>query len=122
MPLRKRKYSLKIAKALKRLEAMQNIDMRYDKNINYGWEQNPLTAKDLKGQIEECRMLIDEYNTALETADAKAIQINNAEILLGELYTRVLAGGKSIFGIDGPEVAELGGTRRSDRKRKIKSI
>lgn len=120
MALRKRISSIKIAKAAKRLEAMLKIDKRYDKNINYGWEPNPLTASDFNVQIEECKKLINEYNAALEIADSHARDLKDAESILGDLFTRVLAGGKSIFGVDSLEVAELGGTRRSERKRKHK--
>ena len=121
MALRKRISSIKIAKAAKRHEAMINIDKRYDKTINYGWEPNPLTASDFYVQIEECKKLIKEYNAALEIADRRARDLKDAETILGDLFTRVLAGGKSIFGVDSPEVKELGGTRRSERKRKYKS-
>lgn len=120
MALRKRISSIKIAKATKRLEAMINIDKRYYKTINYGWEPNPLTVSEMNAQIEECRKLINEYNAALEIADSHARDLKDAETLLGDLFTRVLAGGKSIFGVDSLEVAELGGTRRSERKRKHK--
>lgn len=121
MALRKRNSSIKIANAAKRHEAMIKIDMRYDKTINYGWEPNPLTASDFNAQIEECKKLISEYNAALEIADSHARDLKDAETILGDLFTRVLAGGKSIFGVDSPEVKELGGTRRSERKRKYKS-
>ncbi|HCN38326.1 MAG TPA: hypothetical protein DIS94_11525 [Bacteroidetes bacterium] len=121
MALRKRNSSIKIANAAKRHEAMINIDKRYDKNINYGWKPNPLTASDFIAQIEECKKLICEYNAALEIADRRARDLNDAETLLGDLFTRVIAGGKSIFGVDSPEVKELGGTRRSERKRKYNS-
>lgn len=118
MALKKRSNSIKVQNAEKRAEAMNNIDTRYGKPINYGWELNPLTQTELKQQINECKMLMDEYNYTLEIADKKSQQLKAAEEKLGELYTRVLAGGKSIFGVDSPEVAELGGTRRSERKRK----
>jgi len=122
MALRKRKSIIKLEKALTRLEAMNIIDLRYGKHINYGWEQNPLTIVELSNQIEKCKKLVNEYNGALEIADKKALELKNAENLLGEFFTRVLAGGKSIFGVDSFEVTELGGTRRSERKRKVKSI
>jgi len=120
MALKKRGLSLKVQSALTRADAMSNIDARYGKLINYGWELNPLTQTELKQQIEECKMLLSEYNYTLDIADKKSAQLKAAEDKLGELYTRVLAGGKSIFGVDSPEVTELGGTRRSERKRKEK--
>lgn len=117
MALRKRKPSLKITKAEVRLEAMAKIDIEKAAAINYGGEQNPLTKMEMRNQIEECRLLINEYNYILEMADKKSLEIKAAEEKLGDLFTRVLAGGKSIFGVDSDEVALLGGTKKSERKK-----
>lgn len=118
MALRKRNPSLKVTKAEKRLEAMNELDRKHEKAINYGGDNNPLRTTEMRTQIDECKMLINEYNNILEMADKKSGEIRISEEKLGDLFTRVLAGGKSIFGVDSPEVAELGGTRRSERKRK----
>ena len=117
MALRKRNPSLKVKKAEIRLEAMKQLNLKHNRSINYGGDQNPVTSTEMSAQIEECRMLINEYNYMLEMADSKSEQIKNTEEKLGELYTRVLAGAKSIYGVDSDEVKELGGTKRSERKR-----
>ncbi|MBE2216819.1 MAG: hypothetical protein IAE90_01355 [Ignavibacteria bacterium] len=117
MALRKRNPSSKVTKAEKRLEAMNELDLMHEKRINYGGDQNPLTTTEMSAQIQECRMLINEYNNMLEMADSKSEQIKNTEQKLGEYYTRVLAGAKSIYGVDSDEVKALGGTKRSERKR-----
>lgn len=119
MALRKRKPSSKITKAEVRLEAMARIDAERDTAINYGGEHNPLTKIEMRNQIEECRMLINEYNYILEMADKKSVEIKSAEDKMGDLFTRVLAGGKSIFGVDSDEVEELGGTKKSERKKHL---
>ncbi|HMT12362.1 MAG TPA: hypothetical protein PKA39_12150, partial [Ignavibacteria bacterium] len=62
-------------------------------------------------------MLVNEYNYMLELADSKSEEIRAAEQKLGEYYTRVLAGAKSIYGVDSDEVKELGGTKRSERRK-----
>lgn len=117
MALRKRNPSSKVKKAETRLEAMKQLNTKHEKNINYGGEQNPLTTTEMISQIDECRMLVNEYNYILELADTKSAEINAAEQKLGELYTRVLAGAKSIYGVDSDEVKELGGTKRSERRK-----
>ena len=122
MALRKRNPSLKVKKAEIRLEAMKQLNLKHNRSINYGGDQNPVTSTEMSAQIEECRMLIKEYNYMLEMADSKSEQIKNTEEKLGELYTRVLAGAKSIYGVDSDEVKELGGTKRSDRKNRKRII
>jgi hypothetical protein len=117
MALRKRNTSSKVTKAEIRLEAMKKLDQQLERIVNYGGDQNPLTTKEMNIQIEECKMLINEYNFMLELVDKKSKDIRHAEEKLGDLFTRVLAGCKSIFGVDSDEIALLGGTKRSERKK-----
>lgn len=117
MALRKRNPSSKVKKAETRLEAMKQLNIKHNKSINYGGELNPLTTTEMISQINECSMLVNEYNYMLELADSKSEEIRAAEQKLGEFYTRVLAGAKSIYGVDSDEVKELGGTKRSERKK-----
>lgn len=120
MALRKRNPSSKVTKAEKRLEAMNELERKHEKAINYGGEQNPLSTSVMRAQIKECKILINEYNDMLNHADNKSIEIRDAEEKLGDLYTRVLAGAKSIFGVDSDEVEVLGGTKKSERKKNYK--
>jgi hypothetical protein len=122
MGLRKRSPSSKISKAGTRLEAMKRIDNRHGKIVNYGGESNPLTNFEMQSQIDECNKLINEYNYILEMADEKAAEIRASEEKTGDLFTRVLAGAKSIFGVDSEEVKELGGTKKSERKKQKSGI
>lgn len=119
MPLRSRKPSVRITKAEKRFQGMAKIDEGFGRIINYGGEHNPLTKTEMKRQIEECKMLINEYNNMLLEADKKSVEVKLAEEMLGEYFTRVLAGAKSIFGVDSDEVEALGGTKKSERKKKF---
>jgi len=98
---------------------MVKIDLQNSRTINYGGETNPLTSSEMQDQINECKMLVNEYNCILAEADKRATEINSAETKLGDMFTRVLAGGKSIFGVDSNEVTELGGTKKSERKKHI---
>ncbi|MCC7159011.1 MAG: hypothetical protein IT281_05695, partial [Ignavibacteria bacterium] len=109
-----------MTKAEKRLEAMKKIDLRNNRQINYGGDNNPLTSVEMLKQIEECRQLIIEYNSMIEMVDERSAAIRKAEEKLGDYFTRVLAGGRSIFGVDSDEVEELGGTKKSERKKPIK--
>ncbi|MBZ0202972.1 MAG: hypothetical protein K8I03_08155 [Ignavibacteria bacterium] len=120
MALRRRNPSAKVTKAEKRLEAMKKIDLRNNRQINYGGDNNPLTSVEMLKQIEECRQLIIEYNSMIEMVDERSAAIRKAEEKLGDYFTRVLAGGRSIFGVDSDEVEELGGTKKSERKKPIK--
>lgn len=117
MALKKRSNSIKVQNAEKRLNAMSELDRKHEKAINYGGENNPLRTTEMRSQIDECRMLINEYNNILEMADKKSGEIRLSEEKLGDLFTRVLAGAKGIFGIDSDEVEALGGTKKSERKR-----
>lgn len=120
MALRKRNPSSKVTKAEKRLEAMNELDLKHEKSVNYGGENNPLSTTEMRTQINECRMLINEYNYILEMADKKSSEIRISEEKLGDQFTRVLAGAKSIFGVDSDEVEALGGTKKSERKKILK--
>lgn len=117
MALRKRQPSLRIRKAEERFRAMKSIDEYYNKIINYGGGHNPLTSNEMTAKIDECRSLTAEYNSLLGLADEKAKQISAAEEELGNYFTRVLAGAKSIYGVNSDEVESLGGTKKSMRKR-----
>lgn len=122
MALRKRQPSLRIRKATERYEAMKRIDEQQSKVINYGGEQNLLTSGDMIAKIRECENLTSEYNGLLELADEKAKQILEAEEELGNYFTRVLAGAKSIYGVDSDEVELLGGTKKSARKKSERTV
>lgn len=117
MALRKRNPSSKVTKAEIRLDAMKKMDTQHERIINYGGDHNPLTKTEMSNQIEVCKTMINEYNHILENADKKSLEIKLAEEKLGDYYTRVLAGGKSIFGVDSDEIASLGGTKKSERKK-----
>lgn len=108
--------SLKIRKAEQRYTSMLEIDTNHNKTINYGGEDNPLTGCELNAQINRCNEMINTYNSLLEQADNAASGISKEEEILGDLYTRVLAGAKSIFGVNSDEVEILGGTKKSNRK------
>ncbi len=61
-----------------------------------------------------------QYNEALRIADEKVELLKDAESKLTEMYSRILSGCVSKFGIDAPEITLLGGTRKSERKKSEK--
>jgi hypothetical protein len=120
MPLKKRKPGGIVRKAEQRLQGMKKIDNDYDSPIDYGGPSNPLTSAEVKKQILLCIKSNNDYNEALIIADEKALQLKEAELKLGEMYSRVLSGCFSKFGSDAEEVSMLGGTRKSERKKSAK--
>ncbi len=57
----------------------------------------------------------------MKTADEKAFIVKQEEKKLTEMYSRILSGCVSKFGVDAEEVTLLGGTRLSNRKSKIRN-
>ena len=122
MPLKKRKPGSIVSKAELRLKGMENIDRNYNTFIDYGGPRNPLSSKEVKEQILLCIKTNTDYNEALIIADEKSLLLKEAESKLAEMYSRVLSGCVSKFGSDAEEVTMLGGTKKSERKRKATQI
>ena len=118
--MKKRKPGLIVTKAEKRLKGMKKIDSQYKETIDYGGSRNPLSSRNFKEQIKNCKEINEEYNKALLNADEKSEKLHNAEAQLSEMYSRILPGCVSKFGSDAPELSILGGTRKSERKKSKK--
>ncbi|HEY5123121.1 MAG TPA: hypothetical protein VIK14_05245 [Ignavibacteria bacterium] len=122
MALKKRKPGSIVVKAETRLKGMEKIDKNYFSVIDYGGPTNPLSSKEVKTQIQYCLEMNKQYNDALKIADVKVELLKEAETKLAEMYSRILSGCVSKFGIDAPEITLLGGTRKSERKNYMKKI
>ena len=122
MALKRRKPGSIIRKTEKRLRGMKKIDGNYNTIIDYGGPNAPLSSKEVKQQIQLCLETNKQYNEALSIADEKVELLKDAESKLTEMYSRVLSGCVSKFGIDAPEITLLGGTRKSERKKNKKII
>jgi len=120
MALRKRKTSRVIERAKKRFSAVEQIDLKHNAIIEYSGGNNLLTIKDFSEKIHECENLINIYNSKLEEADSIGNKISESEAELSDMYTAILAGAKSRFGLDSDEVKMLGGTRKSERKKPLR--
>lgn len=122
MALRKRITSRVIVRAKKRLIAVEQIDAKNNTLIEYSGGDNLLTKKEFTEQIQECENLINNYNSKLEEADLIGVTIAKSEAKLSDMYTAILSGAKSRFGLDSDEVKMLGGTRKSERKKPLRKI
>ena len=89
--------------------------------IDYGGPINTLSSNEVKQQIQHCLETNKQYNEALRIADEKVSLLKDAEEKLAEMYSRILSGCVSKFGIDAPEITLLGGTRKSERKKSMKN-
>jgi hypothetical protein len=107
---RKKRGSLELEKADKRLAGMKSIDktlvLTEDINVTK-YEEN----------INSLRDKINDYNTALSVLDEQLAIIQDLEQALGEYSDRVLSGVAAKFGRDSDEYLKVGGKKKSDRKR-----
>lgn len=120
MALRKRKVSRVIVRAKNRITAVEQIDTKHNTLIEYSGGDNLLTKKAFAEKIHECENLINKYNSKLEEADLIGSRIAESEAELSDMYTAILSGAKSRFGLDSDEVKMLGGTRKSERKKPLR--
>lgn len=118
--MKRRKPGSIVNKAEQRHQGMKLIDSNYKRIIDFGGNTHPLTSVVMKNQIEKCITANEEYNESLKAADERAMIVKTEEKKLTEMYSRVLSGCVSKFGVDAKEVSLLGGTRLSERKNRIK--
>ena len=76
-----------------------------------------LTAEAIEAEIEAYTTRQDSYNSKLAALDDETNQLDDHEQRLNDLSQRLLAAVKGQFGPDSSELEQIGGTRRSDRKR-----
>lgn len=117
MALRKKNTSRIIERAKTRLIAVEQIDVKYNTKIEYSGGSNVVTIVEFSEKINLCENLRTNYNNKLEEADSIGNKISEAESELSDMFTAILAGAKSRFGLDSDEVKQLGGTRKSERKK-----
>ncbi len=120
MAFPERKASKSLARAKDKLTAMTEIDRTREKTVNYGGDGSIFTAVEMKAQIDLCDSLLTEYNQLLKQADALGNRITDEEAKLNEYSSKVLLGAKAAFGEDANEIEQLGGTRKSERKKPVR--
>jgi hypothetical protein len=120
MGFREKTKSPVATKADNRYSGMQVVDANQKLVINYGTESNPLSVTEMKVKMDELETKRVEYNKGLKRSDELANEYEALENELNEMCTKVLSGALSKFGSDSDEYEQLGGTRKSDRKKTSK--
>ena len=122
MAFKKRKITKVVEDAKKRVDGMTQIDIDNGIVVDYGDAALgvALTKTEVKAKILSIETGISAYNQMLEQADAKANDINASVDELRGMNTAVLKSAVGKFGEDGNEIEQLGGTRKSERKRPVR--
>jgi hypothetical protein len=76
-----------------------------------------LTLESYEAAIDAFRLEHDAYNGDLSALDERTNLLDQHEQDLADLNQRILAAAKAQYGPDSNEYEQVGGTRRSDRKR-----
>ncbi len=72
---------------------------------------------DVKNEIDKNEKIVEDYNQFLEQADRKGNEIAASDTKISDMNTAVLSSAKGKFTTDGSEVEQLGGKRKSERKK-----
>ena len=120
MAYREKTKSPVVEKAESRLNGMQVVDGKQETAVNYGNSKVPLTVSEMTAQIALVESKRNDYNKALKAADEISNGIDAEENKLNEMCTKVLSAAVSQFGEDTDEYEQLGGTRKSDRKKPVR--
>ncbi len=120
MAFREKTKSPVVEKAENRRNGMLVIDEKEGSPINYGNSKVPLTVAEMSAQINLVEAKRADYNMALKAADEKSNAYDAEEEKLAEMTKTVLSGSISHFGDDSDEYEQLGGIRKSDRKKPVR--
>jgi len=120
MSFREKTKSAVVTKAEGRLNGMQVVDAKQEKAVNYGNEKEPLTVTEMSAQIALVELKRADYNKALKLADEISNAYDAEEEILNAMCTKVLSSAVGEFGEDTDEYEQLGGTRKSDRKKPVR--
>jgi hypothetical protein len=110
---RKKRKSVVLEKALKRVAGMQAISP----NLDLG---NGLTVPGFTNEVATLENLMTAYNTLLAQSDEGQNKAIAQEKIVRELSERMLEGIGSKFGHDSNEYEKAGGKRKSEHKRPVK--
>ncbi len=119
MGYRKVKESLPVTNAKKRRDGMKVIDEARETPVEYGDATKPCNTALLSTKIAAYDADQSVLNQMLADADTVSNRIKNEEKEIKSLYKRALSGAVSKFGEDSDEVEMMGGTRSSERKKRV---
>ena len=109
---RRKKTSTILTRSEQRLSGLKSIAPKVDLG-------NGVTSTTLEAEVANLRQKIADYNTLLSQVDDAANAIESAEKLLAITAENVLIGVKMKYGRDSSQYEMVGGTRQSDRRRRV---
>lgn len=112
---RRKRSSLILEKADRRVASLMSIDATLDLG-------NGLTMQAFSNAVEETREKLQAYNTVLSKVDQAYHEILEAERNLSNLSELMLIGVACRFGKASSEYEMAGGTRRKQRRRKVRVV
>ena len=118
MAYKKRESSKLEQSAEIKLTVLKNFDDSNGSVINYGSSGKNLSSVEYSDKLNKCDELRNSLNTILEDADEKRDMLNKEVKELGKLSSQLLSAVKARFGEDSTEYDQMGGTKKSQRKRR----
>src|SRR5580765_4305257 len=85
-------------------------------------ELGNITVESYEAEVDGFAAEQDAYNGELAQLDERTNRLDARERQLADLNQRVLAAVRGQYGPDSNEVEQVGGTRRSDRKRPTRTM
>lgn len=119
MGYRKVKESNAVVLAKKRRDGMIVIDEARETPVEYGDETKPCNTALITAKITAYDADQSILNQMLSDADTVSNRLKNEEKEIKSLHRRALSGAVSKFGEDSNEVEMMGGTRSSERKKRV---
>ncbi len=119
MALRKSKESGAVTSAKKRRDGMKAIDDAREVPVEYGEEDKPCNTAVLTAKIAAYDADQSLANSMLSDVDTVLNRVKAHEKEIKSLFKRALSGAVSKFGEDSDEVEMMGGTRSSERKKRV---
>lgn len=101
-----------------KLTVLKNFDDSNGTVINYGSSGKNLSSVEYAEKLNKCDELRNSLNSILEDADVKRDKLNTEVKELGKLSSQLLSAVKARFGEDSTEYDQMGGTKKSKRKRR----
>jgi hypothetical protein len=112
---KKKRNSRTLEKANLRIDGMQSIDANL--TLSAG-----LSVQTYAKKINDLRLKISAYNTALSNVDELHTQITDADRDLADYSEKMLLGVAVKYGKNSYEYEKAGGVRKSDRKRPVRRV
>ena len=110
---RKKRTSKVLEVARQRLAGLKQISPKPEMGTK-------VTAEIYETAVNDLTEELDAYNGELALLDERTNRLDAREQALADLSQRVLAAVKGQYGPDSSEFEQVGGTRRSDRKRRVR--